>query len=73
MSRLNGVCLMQGYYWGDSDKTHYASNWEYSSLRAWLNDDFYNTAFSKTQQNRIKELTRENESTDSSKYDSNPT
>ena len=69
----NYVLKADGYYWGDSDKTHYASNWEYSSLRAWLNDDFYNTAFSKTQQNRIKELTRENESTDSSKYDSNPT
>ena len=59
--------------WGDSDKMHYASNWEYSSLRAWLNDDFYNTAFSKMQQDRIKELTRENKSTYDSKYDSNPT
>lgn len=59
--------------WGDSEQTYYASNWEYSSLREWLNNDFYNTAFSKTQQDRIKELTRENESTYSSKYDSNPT
>lgn len=63
--------------WGDSDKTYYASNWEYSSLRAWLNNDFYNTAFSKMQQDRIKELTRENKSLWSSfnggKYDSNPT
>ena len=59
--------------WGDSNKTHYASNWEYSSLRAWLNNEFYNTAFSKTQQDRIKELTRENKSTHDSKYDSNPT
>ena len=60
-------------WWGDSDRKHYASNWEYSSLRAWLNDDFYNTAFSKMQQDRIKELTRENKSTYDSKYDSNPT
>ena len=59
--------------WGDSNKKHYASNWEYSSLRAWLNNEFYNTAFSKTQQDRIKELTRENKSTHDSKYDSNPT
>ena len=59
--------------WGDSDKTHYANNWEYSSLREWLNDDFCNTAFSKTQQNRIMEITRENKSRHSSKYDSNPT
>lgn len=60
-------------YWGDSSQTYYASNWEYSSLREWLNNDFFNTAFSKTQQDRIKELTRENKSTYNSKYDSNPT
>lgn len=59
--------------WGDSDKTHYANNWEYCSLREWLNNEFYNTAFSKTQQDRIKELTRENKSRHSSKYDSNST
>ncbi len=70
----NNYILYSGSnYWGDSDKTHYASNWEYSSLREWLNDDFYNTAFSKTQQDRIKELTRENKSATNSKYDSNPT
>lgn len=70
----NNYILYSGSeYWGDSDKKHYASNWEYSSLRAWLNNEFYNTAFSKTQQDRIKELTRENKSTYSSKYDSNPT
>lgn len=60
-------------YWGDSNKKHFASNWEYSSLRAWLNNEFYNTAFSEMQQDRIKELTRENKSTYDSKYDSNPT
>lgn len=60
-------------YWGDSNKKHYASNWEYSSLRAWLNNDFYNTAFSKTQQGRIQMLIRENKCPWDSKYDSNPT
>ena len=70
----NNYILYSGSeYWGDSNKKHYASNWEYSSLRAWLNNDFYNTAFSKMQQERIKELTRENKSTYDSKYDSNPT
>ena len=70
----NNYILYSGSeYWGDSNKMHYASNWEYSSLREWLNTDFYNTAFSKTQQGRIKELTRENKSTYNSKYDSNPT
>ena len=59
--------------WCDSSQTCYASNWEYSSLRAWLNNDFYNTAFSEMQQDRIKELTRENKSKWDSIYDSNPT
>mgnify|MGYP004455117617 CR=1 FL=1 len=59
--------------YNSKDCTKYASDWATSSLRAWLNNDFYNTAFSKTQQDRIKELTRENKSTYSSKYDSNPT
>ena len=69
----NYVLDADGYYWGDSNKNHYASNWENSSLRKWLNEDFYNTAFSKLQQDRIQKLTRENKSTYSSKYDSNPT
>lgn len=67
------ILYADGYYWGDSNKKHYASNWEYSSLRAWLNNDFYNTAFSEMQQDRIKEITRENKNTYDSKYDSNPT
>lgn len=69
----NYIIYSSDEYYGDSGKNHYASNWEYSSLRKWLNNDFYNTAFSKTQQDRIKELTRENKSTYSSEYDSNPT
>ncbi len=69
----NYVLYADGYYWGDSNKNHYASDWENSSLKEWLNNDFYNTAFSETQQNRIKEVTRENKSTYSSTYDSNPT
>ena len=60
-------------YYGDSGKNHYASDWENSSLRKWLNEDFYNTAFSKLQQDRIQKLTRENKSPEDSKYDSNPT
>ena len=40
-------------YWGDSSKTYYANNYAESSIREWLNDDFYNTAFSVAQQNII--------------------
>ena len=34
-------------------KTGYSNNYELSHIRAWLNDDFYNTAFTKTQQSII--------------------
>ncbi|GEM_PF-2539601 len=40
--------------WGDPEKTHYANNYAYSSIRQWLNDDFYNTAFSDEQKANIK-------------------
>ncbi len=39
--------------WGDPAQTYYASNWAKSSLRAWLNNDFYNTAFSGEQKSNI--------------------
>ena len=34
-------------------KTIYANNYEYSRIRQWLNDTFYNTAFNKSEQNMI--------------------
>ncbi len=40
-------------YWGDVGKKHYANNYAESSLRNWLNNDFYNTAFSLSQQEII--------------------
>lgn len=36
-------------YWNDAKHTHYANDYATSSIRAWLNDDFYNTAFSSSQ------------------------
>ena len=39
--------------YGNSAKSYYASDWANSSLRAWLNDDFYNTAFSATEKSKI--------------------
>lgn len=41
------------FYYSDLDISYYASCWEVSSLREWLNDDFYNTAFNATEQSRI--------------------
>ena len=59
-------------YWGDSSKTYYANNYAESSLRQWLNNDFYNTAFSKAQQDIIKSTTLDNSaySESYSEYDS---
>lgn len=59
--------------YGDPDKTYSACNWEYSSIRAWLNDDFLNTAFTKVQQNKIQSLERETVSPWNSEFSSNPT
>ncbi len=33
------------HVYGDEAHTYYASSWKNSSLRKWLNDDFFNTAF----------------------------
>ncbi len=62
-------------YWGDSSKTYYANNYAESSIRQWLNNDFYNTAFSKTQQNIIKSTTIDNSAYSNvcSAYDSEAT
>ncbi len=53
----NYILLADGEYWGNSAKTSYANNYSKSSIRSWLINDFYSTAFSSTQQNRI--VTRE--------------
>lgn len=37
-----------------------ATNWEYCSLRQWLNEDFYNAAFTEEEQERIFVETNEN-------------
>ena len=64
-----------GAYWGDSSKTYYANNYAESSIRQWLNKDFYNTAFSTAQQNIIEYTQLDNSAySDSySAYDSQTT
>lgn len=37
----------------NGNETIYANNWEYSSLRQWLNNNFYNVAFNANQKNVI--------------------
>ena len=39
----------------------FANNYAESSIRAWLNNDFYNTAFNMTQKNKIKSTTLNND------------
>lgn len=47
-------------YFNDS-YTHYASDYETSSIRAWLNNDFYNIAFTSAEQSTIATTTLNND------------
>ena len=62
-------------YWNDLEHTHYANDYATSSIRAWLNDDFYNTAFSSSQKVGIltSELDNKAYSTSYSEFDSETT
>lgn len=62
-------------YWNDIEHTHYANDYATSSIRAWLNDDFYNTAFSSSQKASILTSKLDNRacSTSFSEYDSETT
>lgn len=53
-------------YWGDSSKIYYANNYAQSSIRKWLNNDFYNTAFTAAQQSIIKYTFLDNSCSNSS-------
>ena len=44
-------------------KTIYSNNWEYSSIRNWLNYNFYNIAFDSIQQKRIQNSFLDNKTT----------
>lgn len=59
-------------YWNNASYTEYANDYATSSIRKWLNEDFYNTAFTSAQKQNILPTTLDNKaySTDYSKYDS---
>ena len=61
--------------WGNSAQNYYANNYERSSLRQWLNSEFYGTAFSATQRNLIQYSEIENHAYSSrySPFDSDTT
>ncbi len=47
-------------YYVDSDFSNYANNYETSSIREWLNDDFYSLAFTSDEQGKIAETELDN-------------
>ena len=59
--------------WGDENQTYYASDYANSSIREWLNDVFYITAFDSSQQLKIKNTQLENKSIQNNEYDSTET
>ena len=44
-------------YFNDASYTNYASDYETSSIRKWLNNDFYNTAFTDSEKKEINTTT----------------
>ena len=69
----NGTEDAYGYtaYYNDKTYTHYANNWEYSTIRTWLNESFFVTAFSASERSQIPctKLTTPAFSMSYSKYD----
>lgn len=62
-------------YFGDVAKTYYSNNYAKSSIREWLNNNFYTIAFSNSQQNIIEYTALDNSaySNSYSEYDSETT
>ena len=57
-------------YYNSTKRNFYASNYETSSIRNWLNNDFYNTAFSVKEQNNITTTTVSTKDNENGIYDS---
>ena len=68
-------CIYKDWYtyYNNSSFTNYSTDWETSSLRTWLNNDFYNVAFSAKEREQINLTRLDNQSVFMNKYDSNPT
>ncbi len=70
----NGDEYTDGKFYNSKSCTNYASDWVTSSLRQWLNDDFYNTAFTTEEKEQIDTSHLENKSIpDLKEYDSRDT
>lgn len=67
----NYIVAGDGNFYGDPEKTYFASDYAESSIRDWLNNDFYNTAFTSSQKNNIETTHLTTKSTDNNTtYDS---
>ena len=53
-SYQNTVSYFSGVYYQDNDSSVYANDYASSSIRAWLNHDFYETAFTEVQKENIQ-------------------
>ena len=69
----NYILSADGEYWGNAEKNYRANDYANSSIRAWLNNDFINTAFSSSQQENIKVTELDNSCPYDSNYDSETT
>ena len=56
----NTIYKIGEQYYNDPDGNNYANDYATSSIRRWLNDDFYYTAFNSSQQNKIKATALDN-------------
>ena len=56
----NTVFCHNNEYYNSSDYTNYANDYVTSSIREWLNDDFYKTAFTDNQKGQIKRTNIDN-------------
>lgn len=57
----SGVSDSRYAYFNDASYKNYASDYETSSIRKWLNNDFYNTAFTDSEKNEISTTTLNND------------
>lgn len=66
VSRSNGKYMLISEILLDAQEFNYIdgdNNWEYSTIRKWLNNDFYNTAFDNVQKQLISETLLDNKTT----------
>lgn len=79
----NFALKSSGETYGNSNKSFFANDYANSSIRVWLNNDFYNTAFTSSQKNNIKKTSLNNNcfengseeyaNNNTDKYNSQPT